>query len=208
MVAAIAVVLGVSSVVLAHRVTTLQTRLAMSNQMVELAMAGQTDPNESSALTIHPADVLLTEQWSGLTQIIQDHVGSLTRSQGPVDIAATDPFVLREKFRTQLVSSEGLLTQVPTLPLSQAQLLGGSPCQFSQTKAVRMTYTVPSHAPISLYQIELRGDTFPTFSDTYITVNQDNVNMVLWQQDDYLYALAAELPPSHLHLLTQVMELI
>ena len=161
LVAAIAVVLGGASVVLAHRAATLQTRLAMANQVVELAMVGQADPSESSsessALTIYPADALLIEQWSGLTQIMQDHVGSLTRSQGPVDIAATDPLVLREKFRSQRVSSAGLATQVPTLSLSQAQLLGGSPCQFSQTKGVRMTYSLPSHDPISLYQIEMHG---------------------------------------------------
>lgn len=206
--AAIAVILGACSVVLAHRVSTLQTRLATTNQVVELAMAGQTAPPESSALTIHPADALLTEQWSGITQVIQDHVGSLTRSQGPVDIAGGDPQVLREKLRTQLVSSESLVAQVPTLPLPQAKLLGGSPCQFSQTKGLRMTYALPNYSPISLYQIDLQGDQFPTFTETYITVKQDDINLVLWRQDEYLYALAADLPQSHLHLLTQVMELI
>ena len=206
--AAIAAILGGCTLVLAHRVSTLQMRLATVNEVVELAMAGQDGSGESSALTIQPADTLLTEQWSGLSQIIQDHVGSLTRSQGPVDIAATDPLVLREKLHTQLMASETVVAQVPTLPLAQATLLGGSPCQFSQTKGLRMTYALPSHSPISLYQIDVQGDQFPTFSETYITVNQDDVNLVLWRQDDHLYALAAEMPPSHLHLLTQFMELI
>ena len=206
--AAIAVILGGCSIVLAHRVSTLQTRLATANQVIELAMAGQSTPDEASALTIHPADALLTEQWSGLTQIIQDHVGSLTRSQGPVDIAGADPQVLREQLQAQLVSSEPLGSQVPILSLPQAKLLGGSPCQFNQAQGLRMTYALPSDAPLSLYQIDLKGDHFPHFSETYITVTQNDVNLLLWRQDDYLYALAADLPHSRLHLLTQVMELI
>lgn len=209
--AAIAVVFGGCSLLLAHRVFTLQTRLAAANQVIEMAIAGQVEQTtvaNSPALTVQPADTVLTEQWSGLRQIIQDHMGSLERSQGPVDIAAGDPLELRDKLRTQLVSFEDPMAQVPTLPLPQAQLLGGSPCQFSDTKGLRMTYTLPSHDPISLYQIDVQGNQFPTFSETYITVAQDNINVVLWRQDDHLYALVADLPQSHLQFLTQVIELI
>ena len=150
----------------------------------------------------------MTEQWSGLTQIIQDHVGSLERSQGPVDIATADPFVIQQELRDQIQASARLNEPVPTLPFPKAQLLGGSPCQFSQANGLRMTYTLPSHGLVSLYQIDMQGNQFPTFTGTYITTTQDNVNLVLWRQDDYLYALAAEIPPSHLRLFTEVMELI
>lgn len=209
--AAIAVILGGCSLVLAHRVSTLQTRLAAANQVIEMAIAGQSNQanvSNSPALTIQPADALLTEQWSGIRQIIQDHVGSLERSQGPVDIAAGDPMELRDKLRTQRLSFDDPTAQVPTLPLPQAQLLGGSPCQFSETKGLRMTYTLPSHDPISLYQIDVQGSQFPTFSETYITVTHGNINVVLWRQDEHLYALAADLPQAHLQFLTQVIELI
>ncbi len=196
MAASAAVVLGGCSLWLSYRVVTLQTQLAAAEHFVALALAdGSTaDP----AITVSPAESLLNQQWSGLLQLVQDHTGSLGRSQGPVDVATTDLNALS----TQLARSE----QLPALSDSQAQLLGGSPCQFGKAKGVRLTYQLPTEQTISVYRVDLKGDQFPQFSGTYITLKHRNINLILWRDQDHLYALAAELPLTDLQTLARTLE--
>ncbi|MEO1590940.1 MAG: hypothetical protein AAFU71_06575, partial [Cyanobacteria bacterium J06632_22] len=82
---ALALMAGVS-LLLAHRVTRLQTQLALKQTTPALSSDAS-----NSTVTIAPADSILTQQWSGLAQLVQDHTRSLTRSQGPVDIPETQP---------------------------------------------------------------------------------------------------------------------
>lgn len=227
--ALMAVVLGGCSIFLVHRINRLQIQLSIAETAVEKILDGvandgivqpsltfrSSEVGADPTVTIHSASGLFAQQWSGLEHIIQDHVGSLRRSQGPVDIATTDPIRLRNQLRTK---QNGPNAQLPVLSIPQATLLGGSPCKFDQTKGLRVTYSIENFSakvpapPLSLYQIALKNDLgenqFPTFSDTYITVNYDGVNLVLWRQDDYLYALVSDLPLANLHVLTQMMELI
>ena len=196
MAASVALVLGGSSLWLSYRVVTLQAQLAAAEHVVELTLTdGSTaDP----AITVSPAESLLKQQWSGLMQLVQDHSGSLVRSQGPVDVVATDPNVLS----TQLAWSEHL----PALTATQAQLLGGSPCQFGKAKGVRLTYQLPTHETVSVYRVDLQGDQFPQFPGTYVTLKHHTVNLILWRDQDYLYALAAELPLPDLQTLAHTLE--
>ncbi|MGD1905193.1 MAG: hypothetical protein ACFB0C_04270 [Leptolyngbyaceae cyanobacterium] len=194
--ASTALVLGGSSLWLGYRVVTLQAQLTAAEHFVELAL---TDGSTAEpAITVSPAEPLLNQQWSGLMQLVRDHSGSLTRSEGPVDIVATDLTVLS----SQLPRSE----QLPALTAAQAQLLGGSPCQFGQAEGVRLTYQLSNDETVSVYRVDLEGDQFPQFSETYVTLKHRNVNLILWRDQDHLYALAAELPLTDLQTLAQTLE--
>ncbi|NER80352.1 MAG: hypothetical protein F6K42_12380 [Leptolyngbya sp. SIO1D8] len=196
--ASVAIGLAGCSVWLGYRVVTLQSRLAMAEHFVEVAIADKsaTDPD----LTVSSADVLLTQQWSGLAQMVQDHLKSVMRSQGPVDVATADPDILL----AQLSLSE----QIPMLASPEAKLLGGSRCQFGKAQGLRLTYQLPAEQTLSVYQIDLNGNQFPEFSGTYVTLRHHDVNLILWREANHLYALAAEMPLANLQTLAKTMELI
>ena len=196
--ASVAIALGGFSLWLTHRVVTLQTQLALVERSVVTAVANGSSPDP--ALTISPAHPFLTQQWSGLLYMVDDHLVSLERSQGPVDVATANPNALSAHF--------SLAEQIPTLASPRAKLLGGSSCQFGEARGVRLTYQLPTEQTVSVYQIDLNGDQFPEFSQTYITLKHHNVNLILWREQDYLYALVAKLPLADLQTLTQAMEMI
>ncbi|MEM9163569.1 MAG: hypothetical protein AAGC54_10945 [Cyanobacteria bacterium P01_F01_bin.4] len=193
--ASVAVALGGCSLWLTYRVVTLQARLASAEQFAEIALADESVIGP--ALTVSPAEPLLSQQWSGLSQLVQDHLESLVRSQGPVDIATPNP----DEILTQFARFE----QMPTLASPQAKLLGGSPCRFGKAQGLRLTYQLPTEQTVSVYQIDLNGDQFPQFLETHVTLRDHNVNLIFWREQDYLYALAADLPLSDLQTLAQTM---
>lgn len=196
--ASFALALAGFSLWLTHRVVTLQAQLASAERSVVMTIADSSVPDPS--LTISPASPFLTQQWSGLLYMLDDHLVSLGRSQGPVDVATADPTVLSAHF--------SLAEQIPTLVSPQAKLLGGSRCQFGEASGLRLTYQLPTEQTVSVYQVDLNGDQFPEFSETYITLRHHNVNLILWREQDHLYALVAELPLTDLQTLTQTMEMI
>ena len=201
--ASVAIILGGLNVWLSYRVITLQARLASAERFVEMAIASDFTAHDGvsvPALTVSPAGPLLTQQWSGLSQLVQDHLRSLRRSQGPVDVVESNP----ETLLTQFSFSE----QKPMLVSPQAKLLGGSRCQFGDAQGLRLTYQLPAEQTVSLYQINLKGDQFPEFLETYITLKQQHVNLILWRQENYLYALAAALPLTDLQTLVQTVDSI
>ncbi|MEM9908257.1 MAG: hypothetical protein AAF921_24870 [Cyanobacteria bacterium P01_D01_bin.44] len=193
--AMVAMLLGGFSLWLSYRVVTLQTRLASAEHFAETALTDK--PEISPVLTVSPPDSMLTQQWSGLSQLVQDHLRSLVRSQGPVDIATPDP----DEILHQLARSEPM----PTLASPQAKLLGGSPCQFGKAQGLRLTYQLSTEQTVSVYQIDLNGDQFPQFLETHVTLRDHDVNLIFWREQDYLYALAADLPLTDLQTLAQTM---
>ena len=180
-----------------HRVSLLQAQLEVAENFVEMAIAN--DFTSGPQLTVSPADSLVQHQWSGLSQLVQDHLRSVGRSRGPVDIIAATPDALRA---TTLPISETL----PTLATPQAQLLGGSPCHFGEARGVRLTYQLPADQTVSVYQIELNGDQFPEFLETHVTLSDHPVNLIVWRDQNHLYAVAAKLPLTDLQTLAQTME--
>ena len=195
--AALVVGLGGCSLWLSHRVFTLQAQLKTVQHFAEIAVTDSTTVTEPE-LTISPADVLLRQQWSGLSQLVQDHLTSLMRSQGPVDVAAKNPNTLLGRFP--------LSDQIPAIASPQATLLGGSHCQFGKAKGIRLTYQLTADQTVSVYQIDLEGEQFPQSPEVNVTLNHRNVNLILWREEDYLYALAAELSLTDLQTLAQTME--
>ena len=199
----LAVMTGLS-LLLAYRVTRLQTQLAL--RPTEYPTEHPTEyPTEQikvadeSAVTVYPAEAMLAQQWTGLAELVQDHTGSLTRSQGPVDIQADQPRLLSQALAVDLM---------PSLVAAQAELLGGSPCQFEKAKGVRLTYQLPQQQTVSVYQIDLNGDQFPELLETHVTLTYNNVNLILWRENNYLYAIAASMPVSQLETLIESLEFI
>lgn len=194
--ASVVLVLGGFSLWLTHRVATLQAQLALAEGFVESALAEESNPT----LTVSPVDTLLNQQWLGLAQLMQDHQKSLGRSQGPVDIAATNVNALSKQL--------AVAGRLPTLASPVVKLLGGSRCQFGEAQGIRLTYRLPTEEIVSVYQIDLQGDQFPELSETYVTLKQSTANLVLWRDENHLYALTADLSITDLQTLAETLELI
>lgn len=163
----------------------------------------------------------IEQVWQGFRDLSQDHNDSLREANGPVDFPAqqaSDVLAEAPDFPTTLAA-------LPVLPEEKGELLGGSKCKFGKTAGLRLSYRVSdlsdsaasqisgrdssetfpddSHI-VSAYQLELNGDQFPQFLDSYITLRQaDGTSIVLWREEAYLYALVADLPPVELSALAQ-----
>lgn len=138
--------------------------------------------------------------WAGFEQLLQDHRNSVTNPEGPVDFVvqrADDVVTQLEGFQTSVAA-------LPTLPEYQGELLGGSDCQFDDTRGLRLSYRVKGYPEasqvVSIYQLDLNGDQFPQFHSSYMTLRQpDGTGVVLWREELYLYALVADLPMTDLN---------
>ncbi len=146
----------------------------------------------------------ITQTWSGLSQLLQDHQQSLANPQGPVDFAIhqTDDIPsLLKGFHTTVAA-------LPLLPAKQGMLLGGSNCNLGNNPGLRLTYQLPTDTTVSAYQLVLaQEDEFPQFQSAHLTLQQpDGTSIVLWRDDAYLYALVAELPTAELQSLAYAIE--
>ncbi|MFG6105118.1 hypothetical protein U2F10_22850 [Leptothoe sp. EHU-05/26/07-4] len=155
-------------------------------------------------------DLVTTDQagmyqtWSGLSKLLQDHQKSLANPNGPVDFVVHQPNeipALLKEFPTTVAA-------LPLLPAKQGMLLGGSSCQLGETQGVRLTYQLEAEKTVSAYQLAVtEEEEFPEFQSAHLTLQQpDGTGIVLWRDDDYLYALVAELPTTELQSLAYAIE--
>lgn len=179
--AAVAIVSGLATLHLSDQVRSLQAQRPQSEQT-------QTD---------------MTQTWSGLSQLLQDHQQSLVNPKGPVDFVVQKPAdipSLLQGFQTTVAA-------LPLLPAKQGMLLGGSNCQLGNNPGLRLTYQLPMDKTVSAYQLALADEEFPEFQSAQLTLQQpDGTGIVLWRDDDYLYALVAELPMTELQDLAYAIE--
>jgi len=120
-----------------------------------------------------------------------------------VDFPSSDPTRIVEHFREKFPFS----LQGPVLIHEGARLLGGSFCQLGQTKGIRFTYEVGNGQIVSFYQLERsEGTPFPRPGSGRLYVGPpQGPGLVLWGDERFLYALAAELPPEDLQRLASHM---
>ena len=179
--AAVAIVSGLATLHLSDQVRSLQAQRPQS----ELA---QTD---------------ITQTWSGLSQLLQDHQQSLVNPKGPVDFVVQKPAdipSLLQGFQTTVAA-------LPLLPAKQGMLLGGSNCQLGDNPGLRLTYQLPMDKTVSAYQLALADEEFPELQSAQLTLQQpDGTGIVLWRDDDYLYAVVADLPTTELQTLAYAIE--
>ena len=167
--------------------------------------AGEDADNLNQSPTVQTAEVAqdvseMEKVWAGFEQLLQDHHNSVTNPEGPVDFVvqrADDVVTQLEGFQTSVAA-------LPTLPDYQGELLGGSDCQFDDTRGLRLSYRVKGFPEasqvVSIYQLDLNGDQFPQFHSSYMTLRQpDGTGVVLWREESYLYALVADLPMTDLN---------
>lgn len=141
------------------------------------------------------------QTWSGLSQLLQDHRRSLENPDGPVDFVVQQPSEIPALL-------QGFKTTVAALPLlPRGMLLGGSNCRLGETPGLRLTYQLETEQTVSAYQLSLTDEEFPEFQSAQLTLQQpDGTGIVLWRDDDYLYALVAELPTAELQRLAYEIE--
>ncbi|MEM8603953.1 MAG: hypothetical protein AAGF24_08975 [Cyanobacteria bacterium P01_H01_bin.121] len=199
--AALLVVFGVSTILQLHRqVEQLEARLA------------KTLPD--SELIIEPANSAIATLWPGIQDLIQDHLQSVQRQRGVADVPAAQMADLASPLNLDAHD----LAHLPTLPYDQGLLIGGSNCQLGKTKGVRLSYrwleqsvlqpgSSPAAQTISAYQLQVAADEFPQLPSTSVALKQaDGVNALIWKQQDYVYALVAELPLETLEKLAHQLQ--
>ncbi|MEM7063270.1 MAG: hypothetical protein AAF572_08900 [Cyanobacteria bacterium P01_B01_bin.77] len=145
----------------------------------------------------------VAQTWSGLNKLLQDHQQSLSSPDGPVDFVVNQPDEIP-------ALSKGFKTTVAALPLLPAQkgtLLGGSNCQLGESEGLRLTYQLDTDQTVSAYQLVLAEEEFPELQTAHLTLQQpDGTGIVLWRDDDYLYAVVADLPTAELETLAYAIE--
>ena len=179
--AAFALVCGLATLHLSDQVRSLQAQYPRSDLV-------QTD---------------IAQTWSGLSQLLQDHQQSLANPKGPVDFVVQTP----DDIPSLLQGFQTTVAALPLLPAKQGMLLGGSNCQLGNNQGLRLTYQLPMDTTVSAYQLVLADEEFPEFQSAQLTLQQpDGTGIVLWRDDDYLYALVAELPTTELQDLAYAIE--
>ncbi|MEL6137861.1 MAG: hypothetical protein AAFQ61_05125 [Cyanobacteria bacterium J06626_23] len=190
----VAIALGGCSLGLWLRVIDLEIRLASAQRL--LAMDSTEPKAAPPMLTISPPEAVMSQQWSGLAALIDDH----RKAQGLPS--------------TQALPGAGdlqiapLPEAMPTLDLPQAELVSSSNCQFDNAQGFRTTYRLRTEGLVSVYRIDLSGDHFPELTNAYVTLNYQGINLVFWKEANYLYALTASMPLSNLQTLAQSLESI
>ncbi len=144
------------------------------------------------------------QEWQAFSEVLADHKNSLTRSQGPVDLATADVAVVRSAYAEKMKLPE-MLPQ-----LKKAQLLGGSFCELTQTKGIRLSYKVQNGQTVSLYQL-LRSEGFPRISEGELGPPIDiteGPNAFVWGDQDYVYILVGDLPVPQMKQLAPTIQSI
>ncbi|NEP52957.1 MAG: hypothetical protein F6K65_30830 [Moorea sp. SIO3C2] len=143
----------------------------------------------------------LPQTWAGLSHLLQDHQSSMDNPTGPVDFVVQQPGEI-------LPQVQGFHTTVAALPLlPKGKLLGGSNCQLGVAQGLRLTYQLGADETVSAYQLVMSEDDFPELQAAQLTLQQpDGTGVVLWREDDYLYALVAEMPMAELQGLVYAIE--
>ncbi|KPQ37961.1 MAG: Anti-sigma-K factor rskA [Phormidium sp. OSCR] len=161
----------------------------------------QLQGQDSSEMLVAPLDAVLVSQWDGLNEITEDHLNALTRSEGPMDYNADDLTSIIERFDNQFTFSE----TNPVIQKPGIELKGGTLCVFGKIYGMRYTYTTETGQTLSFYQIDTREENLalPDLGTGKVYVSQPGKpRMVLWAEDDYVYAIVAELPANDLRSLS------
>ena len=177
-------------------------RLRQNLNLVRVQLSEHHSPfrdNSSRKMAI-AKDVILANHWDGISELVRDHTGSLSRSRGPADVKLSTPEKLAEHFQEQIT----LPSPLPQLVRKGSELLGGSLCQLGNTKGVRFSYQLSTGETISFYQLSRQKKSlFPHSGLGYLYITQpQEPNIVIWEDEKFIYAIVATLPFDRLQQLT------
>lgn len=189
--AGLAIVCGLATLRLSGQVRILQVQQSQ--------VQPQSDTTVTSDVSGH-----ITQTWSGLSQLLKDHQRSLANPNGPVDFVVQEP----DEIPALLKGFQTNVAALPLLPSKQGMLLGGSNCQLGRTQGLRLTYQLETDQTVSAYQLAVSNqEDFPEVQSAQLTLQQpDGTGIVLWREDNYLYALVADLPTADLQTLAYAIE--
>jgi hypothetical protein len=156
---------------------------------------------DTSDMVVAPLDSVLVSQWDGLTEITEDHLKALTRTEGPMDYNADNLTSIIERFDSQFAFSE----TNPVIQKTGIELMGGTLCVFGKIYGMRYNYTTETGQTLSFYQIDTREENLalPDLGTGKLYVSQPGKpRMILWSEEDYVYAIVAELPADDLRSLS------
>ncbi|MGK7878058.1 MAG: hypothetical protein AB4426_33555 [Xenococcaceae cyanobacterium] len=185
--ALLAIALGLDNYRLRHNLITVQAQLSQQQSTF-------TD-NTSGKMAI-TSEVILANNWDGLSELVEDHIRSVTRSSGPVDVQLTEPTQLAKRFQPQVT----LPSPLPQFVQEGSKLLGGSLCELDKTKGVRFTYEIGSGQTISFYQLPRpEKPSFPHSGSGHLYISQpQEPGIVFWEDERFLYAIVARMTPEQL----------
>ncbi len=151
-------------------------------------------------------DVILANHWDGISELVGDHTGSLSRSRGPADVKLSTPEKVAEHFQEQIT----LPSPLPQLVRKGSELLGGSLCQLGNSKGIRFSYQLSTGETISFYQLSRHKQSlFPHSGLGYLYITQpQEPNIVIWEDEKFIYAIVATLPFDKLQQLTSNIKVI
>ena len=183
-------------------------RLRQNLNLVRVQLSEHHSPfrdNSSRKMAI-AKDVILANHWDGISELVGDHTGSLSRSRGPADVKLSTPEKVAEHFQEQIT----LPSPLPQFVRKGSELLGGSLCQLGNSKGIRFSYQLSTGETISFYQLSRHKQSlFPHSGLGYLYITQpQEPNIVIWEDEKFIYAIVATLPFDKLQQLTSNIKVI
>jgi hypothetical protein len=200
-----AIAFGLDNYHLRQQLKTVKVQLAQQKELIA-RFEGQTSPVSTRILM--NSEAFLQKNWDGVERILQDHLRSVSQQQGPVDLASSNPAEIMQHFQAQFP----LTSDVPYVVKDGSKLIGGSFCNFGdpKTKGIRFTYTLNNGQTFSLYQIKSSNlPSFPKLNHDYLYLGkQHGPAILIWSDQQFLYALVGELSTEYLEQLATKVKFI
>ncbi len=180
-----------SAIGLAINNGSLRQQLARAERQQALWEGVATQPSSSDTTAKTASPSLPLALVATTQQVFDDHLAALGRDRGPADFPSNRLDAVWEHFR-----SAGVLSSPPpSLAVKEAELLGGSPCWFKAAQGVRFNYALQEDKTVSFYQLKPSSAAKLTGKAGPVYVNSaDGTNMVLWSDENVLYAIVGSLP--------------
>ncbi|MBP0017854.1 MAG: hypothetical protein J7647_09885 [Cyanobacteria bacterium SBLK] len=172
--------------------------LGIDNYRLRRMVSVQTSVVETGTIALAP-EAILANQWYGLSELTEDHVKV---AKHPKEESPTIQ-ELAKRFDREL----DLTLPVTHLDREELTFMSGSLCSLAKTKGVRLTYKLDGDRPLSFYQLARpKTATYPHPGSGRLYVNnRDRPAIVLWEDEQFLYALVADAPQERLDRLAEAI---
>ncbi|MEM9543030.1 MAG: hypothetical protein AAGA60_26505 [Cyanobacteria bacterium P01_E01_bin.42] len=172
--------------------------LGIDNYRLRRMVSVQTATVETGTIAIAP-EVILANQWYGLSELAEDHI-KVTKN--PKERSPTISELAR-RFGREL----NLTLPITHIDRQELTFVDGSLCNLAKTKGVRLTYKLDGDRPLSFYQLARpKTATYPQPGSSRLYVeHRDRPAIVLWEDEQFLYAIVADAPQERLDRLAEAI---
>ena len=169
-------------------------------------------PTSLSGAIVLPPETLVANRWDGINQLIDDHTTALKGGNEGESPRLKPPADL-----TDYLKAEGLPSfPLPNLDAPEVQLLGGNICTLGKVKGVRLTYRLDDGSTLSVYRLQRsKSALFPQASAGHLYIQPKPsqasgstplAGALFWEDNQFFYAIVAELPPTELEQFANQVE--